>query len=178
MSNLPSDRPPITHDPRFAKRLDRLRNLSRLLDNAIAIPGTRYRIGLDPIIGLIPGGGDTAGMILSTFIIYEAARMGASKEILTQMATNILLETVAGTVPAVGDIFDVAWKSNVRNVKLVEEFLRDQGHLSVVALAARPRNRWFAILLIVLLVLVFVGCLAISLWILQWLFQGLAGLIN
>ncbi|NJN87262.1 MAG: DUF4112 domain-containing protein [Leptolyngbyaceae cyanobacterium SL_7_1] len=173
MSNLPSDRPSVIHDPRFVKRLDRLRNFSRLLDNAIAIPGTNYRIGLDPLIGLIPGGGDTAGMILSTFIVYEAARMGASKEVLTQMAVNILLETVVGTVPAVGDVFDAAWKSNARNVRLVEDFLRKQGHVSVVAVAARPRNRWFAVLLIVLLVLVFIGCLAISLWILQWVLQGL-----
>ena len=143
--------------------MQRLRRFGRLMDSAIGIPGTKFRVGLDPIIGLIPGGGDTAGLIFSSYIVLEAARMGASKSALSTMAFNILLETVVGTVPVVGDIFDVTWKSNIRNIELLEE------HLNV----PRPvtQNRWFAILLIVGLALAVVACLALSFYILRWLFH-------
>ncbi|WAL62132.1 DUF4112 domain-containing protein [Thermocoleostomius sinensis] len=147
-------------------RFQRLRRLSQILDNAIGIPGTRIRFGLDPIIGLIPGGGDTVGMIFSSAIVLEAARMGASKTLLGQMAFNILLETVAGIVPVVGDIFDVTWKSNVRNIVLLEKYLE-------IERSTRPQNRWFAVLLLIGLFLVFAACLTISVLVLRWLLQML-----
>jgi Domain of unknown function (DUF4112) len=133
------------------------------MDSAIGIPGTKFRIGLDPIIGLLPGGGDTAGLILSSYIVLEAARMGASKSTLSTMALNILLETVVGTVPVVGDIFDVTWKSNIRNIELLEE------HLNVPRPVAQ--NRWFAILLITGLALAVVVSVVLSVYVLRWLFH-------
>ncbi len=144
-------------------RMQRLRRLSFLLDNAIKIPGTSYRVGLDPIIGLIPGGGDTAGLILSAFIVLEAAQMGASKSTLSNMAFNILLETMAGTLPGLGDLFDATWKSNSRNLQLLEQ------HFELPHPAAPARNRWFAILLILGLGLVFVLCAYASFRLLQML---------
>lgn len=152
-----------------APRVQRLRRLSHLLDNAIVIPGTGYRIGLDPIIGLIPGGGDTVGMIFSSAIVMEAARMGASKPVLQQMVFNILLETVAGTVPVVGDIFDVTWKSNIRNMTLLEDHLK-------IEHPVRARNQGFAILLLIGLFLVFAACLTVSVLLLRWLIQTIGGL--
>lgn len=149
-------------------RIQRLRRFSHLLDNAIIIPGTGYRIGLDPLIGLIPGGGDTVGMIFSSAIVLEAARMGATKSVLGQMVFNILLETVAGTVPVLGDIFDVTWKSNVRNIVLLEDHLK-------IAHPTRPRNQGFAILLIIGLFLVFAACLTVSVFLLRWLLQTIGG---
>ncbi len=146
------------------QRMQRLRRLGRTLDSAIGIPGTKFRIGLDPIIGLIPGGGDTVGLILSSFIVLEGARMGASKSTLSTMAFNILLETIAGTVPVVGDIFDVTWKSNIRNIELLEEHLK-------IARAEQKSNRWFALLLIAGLAIVFVACIAVSFYLLRWLFH-------
>lgn len=151
-----------------APRVQRLRQLSHLLDNALIIPGTGYRIGLDPIIGLIPGGGDTVGMILSSAIVLEAARMGASKSVLQQMVFNILLETVAGTVPVVGDIFDVTWKSNVRNIVLLEDDLK-------LDHPVRRRHQGFAILLLIGLFLVFAACLTVSILLLRGLIQSLSG---
>jgi hypothetical protein len=167
MPNLSSQgRSPV--DARI-KRLERLRRLGFLLDNAIQIPGTRFRIGLDPLIGLIPGGGDTAGLIISAFIVLEAAQMGASKSALGTMAFNILLETLAGTVPGVGDIFDATWKSNVRNIALLEQ------HLDLeLPQSASPRNRWFAILLILGLALVLIGCAYLSFQLLRWIVQTLS----
>ncbi len=144
--------------------MQRLRRLGRTLDSAIGIPGTKFRIGLDPIIGLIPGGGDTVGLILSSFIVLEGARMGASRSTLSTMAFNILLETIAGTVPVVGDIFDVTWKSNLRNIELLEE------HLKIVR-PEQKSNHGFAIVLILGLAIVFVACIVVSFYLLRWVFH-------
>ena len=163
MSQPPRQPSSIANNHPHLARMQRLRRFGRLMDSAIGIPGTKFRVGLDPIIGLIPGGGDTAGLIFSSYIVLEAARMGASKSALSTMAFNILLETVVGTVPVVGDIFDVTWKSNIRNIELLEE------HLNVPRPVAQ--NRWFAILLIVGLALAVVACLALSFYLLRGLFH-------
>jgi Domain of unknown function (DUF4112) len=164
MSNL-SAKPSLVEN-RLA-RLERLRGFSRLLDNAIAIPGTRYRVGLDPLLGLIPGGGDTLGLVFSCFIVMEASRLGASKSTLGQMSFNILLETLLGTVPGIGDVFDVVWKSNDRNIKLLDAHLDLHQDTSAI----RHRNRGFTILLVVGLAAAFIGCVALSVVVLQWLYQ-------
>jgi hypothetical protein len=135
--------------------------LARLLDEAIAIPFTRIRIGLDPIIGIIPGGGDMAGLVLSGLIIMEAAGMGAPKGLLSQMVFNVLLESIAGVVPVVGDLFDVAWKSNVKNIRLLED------HLHITP-DPQPRNRAFAVFLLVGLVFAVIGLMAVSVIVLRW----------
>lgn len=156
----PSSRPAAAGHPHLA----RLHTLSYWLDSAVHIPGTSIRFGLDPIIGLLPGGGDTAGLLLSSYIVLEAARMGVSKSTLMTMAFNILLETVAGVVPVVGDLFDATWKSNVRNLRLLEEQLQLPQTPS-----KQKSNRWFALLLIGGLVLVFIGCVVLSILLLRWL---------
>ncbi|MGB3560801.1 MAG: DUF4112 domain-containing protein [Geitlerinemataceae cyanobacterium] len=103
--------------------LQHIRQLSRVLDSAIGIPGTRFRFGLDPILGLIPGGGDLVGSLLSAYIVFRAAQMGVPTESLRKMVTNILVESLLGTVPLVGDVFDMGWKANIRNVELLEAHL-------------------------------------------------------
>lgn len=106
-------------DPRLA----RMRFLSMLLDNAILLPGG-YRIGFDPIIGLLPGLGDFLGGLLSIWLIYDAARLGVSKLALLKMVLNVMIDTCAGSVPVLGDLMDAVWKSNARNMRLVEEEYR------------------------------------------------------
>lgn len=113
-------------------RLRRLDKLSRLLDNAFAIPGTRFRIGLDGILGLIPGIGDATGAVLSTYLIFQAARLGLPVSTLLRMVGNVALETVVGAVPIVGDIFDIVWKANIRNMALL------RGHRPLAAKARTP----------------------------------------
>ena len=110
----------VTHAP----RLNRMRKLTKVLDSAIAIPGTKQRFGLDPILGLIPGGGDTVSAALSAYIIIEAALMGLPREALIKMVMNLLLDTAVGTVPVLGDIFDVFSKANVRNMQIVESHIK------------------------------------------------------
>lgn len=103
----------------------RLARLAWLLDNSIPVPGTPYRIGLDAIIGLVPGLGDVVGVLLSSYIVREAARLGAPPSVLTRMAFNVAVEGFVGLVPFLGDIFDAAWKANARNLALLDAHFRD-----------------------------------------------------
>ena len=100
-----------------------LRRLAWLLDEAIAIPGTNQRVGLDPLLGLIPGVGDVLGALLSTYIIVEAARSGATPWTVARMLANVAIDTVIGVVPIAGDLFDAVWKANLRNVDLLVDTL-------------------------------------------------------
>lgn len=110
-----------------SSRLRLIRKLSYYLDNSIGIPGTGYRVGLDAIIGLVPGLGDVAGAILSAYIVYEASRLGVPKKTLLHMTFNVALETLIGAVPIVGDVFDAAWKANTRNIVLLDKHLNSLG---------------------------------------------------
>lgn len=108
------------------KRLNRVRSFSRLLDEQFRIPGTRYRVGLDGLLGLLPGVGDAAGTLLSTYIVYEAVRLGAPRTVLLRMLANIGIDSIVGTIPLVGDLFDMTWKANRKNVALLEKYLSTQ----------------------------------------------------
>jgi hypothetical protein len=103
--------------------LNRIRRLSRLMDTSLRVPGTGFRIGLDPIIGLIPGAGDLISTAFSAYIIFLATRLGIPRQDLTEMIFNVALESVVGTVPLVGDLFDAFYKSNIRNLAILEKHL-------------------------------------------------------
>ncbi|MES2563566.1 MAG: DUF4112 domain-containing protein, partial [Pseudomonadota bacterium] len=118
----------------------RLARVAWLLDSSIPLPFTKFHIGIDALLGLIPGIGDLLGVIMSSFIVREAARLGAPSALLTRMAFNVALEGVVGIVPIVGDIFDAAWKANKRNVALLD------AHLENPQRSARS-SRWFVTLL-------------------------------
>jgi len=96
-----------------------VRAVATVLDDAIRLPGTNIRFGIDPLIGLIPGLGDLLGGAASAYIILEAARAGAPASVLARMALNVGIDTLVGSVPVLGDLFDFAWKSNTRNVRLL-----------------------------------------------------------
>lgn len=104
------------------KRLQRLQSLSRLLDSIIPLPGG-YRIGIDGLLGLIPGIGDIAGGVASSYIIIESARLGASATTLLRMVFNVLVESIIGLIPFLGDLFDFVWKANEKNTALMEKQL-------------------------------------------------------
>ena len=97
----------------------RLEFLAWLLDSSIPIPGTRFTIGVDALIGLFPFVGDLIGVVASSYILKEAHRLGVGRTILARMAFNVAVEGVIGIVPFLGDAFDAAWKANVRNVRLL-----------------------------------------------------------
>ncbi|BAZ85983.1 DUF4112 domain-containing protein [Dolichospermum compactum] len=108
----------------YAPRLKRLRQLSGLLDNIITIPGTPIGVGLDPIIGLLPIGGDALGLIFSFYIIIESAQLGVPTATLGRMVMNVIVDSLVGAIPMLGDLFDFAWRANNYNIILLEEALK------------------------------------------------------
>ena len=139
-----------TDDP-----LARARALTRLLDSAARVPGTSFRFGLDPLLGLVPGLGDVAGAALSGYVVLLASRFGAPKSVLVRMLGNVVVDTVGGTIPLVGDLFDAGWKSNTRNLALLEQ------HLGQPSSAERA-SRAVVWLTIAALVLLAVGAIAVA----------------
>lgn len=148
--------------------LRRLRQISHLLDNAIPIPGTRYRIGLDPILGLIPGGGDLISSIFAGYVVFKSGQLGAPRETLIQMAANIVFDTVAGTVPVAGDLFDVAWKANVKNIELLDTHLGSPD-------AGKKADWLFVAALLLGLMLIVGGVIFLSVMLFAWVFRSLTG---
>jgi Domain of unknown function (DUF4112) len=109
------------------ERIARLDALASLLDSAVIIPGLNVRFGLDALVGLIPAVGDVITATLSLFIVVEAHRLGAPFHVITRMLVNIALDGVVGSVPLVGDAFDVLWRSNRRNMRLLQKWLGREG---------------------------------------------------
>ncbi|HZT61179.1 MAG TPA: DUF4112 domain-containing protein [Pyrinomonadaceae bacterium] len=145
-----------------------LERLSYVMDGLFRIPGTGWRLGLDAVVGLIPGVGDFATTVVSLYILAAGVRYRVPKVTLLRMATNIGIDYLLGSVPVVGDIFDAAWKSNQMNVELLKR------RAAVGAEDAR-RGRasdwlFLAALVVGLLVLLF-GTVALSLWLLVQLFD-------
>jgi hypothetical protein len=140
------------------------------MDEGIRIPGTHIRIGLDPIIGLVPGIGDMAGALLSGAIVVEAMRQGISRFGIVRMAANIALDTVIGAVPILGDLFDAGWKANRRNIELLERHLGEPH-------ASRKGDRVFVILvggaLLVLSLAAVIVAVLLSSKLLGWLWTEL-----
>ena len=120
--------------------LARLRRLAWLLDEGIRVPGTRIRIGLDPILGLVPGLGDAAGALLGAGILVEAIRRRVPRPTLVRIVANIVLDAAVGSIPLIGDAFDVVWKSNSRNLALLDRH-------ATVPLEAQRADRFFSVTL-------------------------------
>jgi hypothetical protein len=148
--------------------LRRVRTVSRLLDNAIPIPGTRFRLGLDPILGLLPGAGDFVGAALSVYIVIEAARFGLPRKTLMQMVTNLVLDSVGGSVPILGDVFDATWKANSRNLALLE------AHVATPE-PAKAADRRFVVFIVLALLLLLIGIGVVATLFISWVVRTLAG---
>ena len=130
--------------------LRRVKIVASVLDDAIRVPGTDIRFGIDPLVGLVPGLGDLLGGAASAYIILEAARAGAPASVLARMALNVGIDTLIGGIPVVGDLFDFAWKSNARNVKLLAR------HVEAPA-RTRRASRALVVALLAAIALVAVG---------------------
>ncbi|WP_282609088.1 DUF4112 domain-containing protein [Pelagibius sp. Alg239-R121] len=105
--------------------LSDLERLAGLLDAQFGIPGTRFRIGLDGLFGLIPGIGDGAGALLSLYIVFKARSLGAPTGLLLRMLLNVAIDSLVGAIPVAGDLFDLVYKANKRNVRLLKKHLED-----------------------------------------------------
>jgi hypothetical protein len=154
--------------PTTETRLERTRRFATWLDAGIAVPGTSVRIGLDPILGLVPGLGDALGALLAAWILIEGIRLGASAATLARLAGNIALDCVVGAIPVLGDAFDFVWKANLKNVSLLEQHAIDPG-------AARKRDRLFVAALVGAVIAVAAALLAGSVVLTAWLLRILFG---
>lgn len=110
-----------------AERIARIDRLATLLDTRFVIPFTKFRFGADSLIGLAPGLGDVVTTALSLYIVYEAHRLGAPKTVLARMLGNVAIDGMFGVVPVAGDVFDVMFRANRRNVRILREHLERAG---------------------------------------------------
>ena len=147
--------PPVRTDPAA-----NLRSLARLLDTAVTIPGTNIRFGLDALIGLVPGLGDMAGAAMSGYIVLAAARLGAPAPVLVRMVTNVAIDGVVGSVPLLGDLFDVGWRANIRNTDLLDRHLAEPA-------ATRRASAGVVAGVVLALVLLAVGAVALTIAVLK-----------
>ncbi len=154
---------------RFGGQLAGLQILAHLLDSAIRIPGLNIRVGLDALLGVIPGLGDIGTSLLSLLILKEASRRGVSKVTMTRMTANLVIDTAMGAIPILGDAFDIYWKANERNVRLLERHAAPDPR--TVRQAELSDRLFFAGLIFVIL-----SCLVVSLWIastvIRWLLSA------
>ncbi|HEX4927362.1 MAG TPA: DUF4112 domain-containing protein [Burkholderiales bacterium] len=135
--------------------------LAWLLDSSIPIPGTRFTVGVDALVGLVPLLGDLIGVALSSFILAEANRLGAPRVLLARMAFNVAVDGVVGLIPFLGDAFDAGWKANQKNVRLLGAWL-DHPH------RAERGNRAF----VVILLLALLAFAALCFWLVALLLQS------
>ncbi len=149
---------PPTTDP----RVGRIRSLARMLDSAVAIPGTKIRVGADSILGLIPVVGDLGGAALSGYIVLTSARLGAPPSTLFRMLINIAIDTIVGSVPVLGDMFDVGWRANMKNADLLESHLGG-------SVETRRANRLVVAGVVLGLFLLAVGATAVGIFMIRFL---------
>ncbi|PZR72481.1 MAG: DUF4112 domain-containing protein [Chthoniobacterales bacterium] len=130
--------------------------LALIMDEFLRIPGTKFRFGLDPLIGLVPGIGDTGSALVSAFALIQAVRVGVPKILLARMSLNILINEIIGIVPIIGDAFSFWFKSNTRNYEIIKDHIATPG--------VTRRSDWvFVIAVLVLLFAVVLVGLLISL---------------
>tara|TARA_R110000823_G_scaffold139607_8_gene269576 strand:- start:684 stop:1160 length:477 start_codon:yes stop_codon:yes gene_type:complete len=153
--------PQEVSDTSVALNMTWLRRYARLMDSSIRLP-FGARIGLDGVIGLIPGLGDAAGALFSSVILIHAWRGGVSLAVMVRMLANVFVEVVIGSVPVIGDVFDMAFKANERNVRILERYAQNPGRVKARSLVAV----W---LFVGLLLALFVGFFLLVFAMLQWL---------
>ncbi len=145
-----------------------LEQLSRWMDGLFRIPGTSWRFGLDALVGLIPGVGDTATTLVGFYVLAAGVRYRVPKVTLLRMGLNIAVDYVFGAIPFVGDLFDAAWKSNKKNVEL----LRQRATVSAAEADKGRTSDWLFVGLIMgVLLLLLAGSLAVAAFILAWIIR-------
>jgi hypothetical protein len=149
------------------QRLKTLKYIARLLDSAFVVPGTNARIGLDPLLGLVPGLGDLASPLFAMVLLWQSRDLGIPRVVQLRMIFNVAIDALVGLLPIAGDIFDFAWKANDRNLALLERYAYEQRRPSA--------GDWlFVIGLIGLLVVI----AAVPFLLAGWLISIARGLLN
>jgi hypothetical protein len=149
------------------QRLKRLRDISRLLDSAFMLPGTEFRIGIDPLLGLVPGLGDLTSPLFAMALLWQSRDLGIPRVVQLRMIFNVAIDALVGLLPLAGDIFDFAWKANVRNFALLERYAYEH---------RRPcAGDWLFVVVMMALLLVIA---AIPFLLAGWLISVVANLLS
>ena len=143
------------------------RRIADLLDTCIRIPGTNTTIGLDPIIGLIPGIGDAISTLMGSIILAEALQRGVPGWLLIRLGGNMLLNAAIGAIPIIGDLFSAWFKSNTKNHALLNAFL--QGNPNP---PAHPQSKW-VLLGVVLFIALLIALTVLAFWLIAWLWRAM-----
>jgi hypothetical protein len=173
-ASRPADQPPPriivqpSQDPNWQERetaREQVRRLAWLLDSAFVIPGTNFRIGLDPILGLIPVLGDLISMAIGGYLIVLAGRIGVPRPVLARMFLNLGTDAVLGAVPVAGDVLDAAWRANAKNAALLERSLADPKGTARASI-------WYLIGLSALFIGITVGTIVLLVWLVRLLLRA------
>lgn len=154
----------VEPDSKLPRDLVAMRRFAYIMDEAFSIPGTRVRVGLDALLGLIPGIGDVIGGVLSTWIVVGALRHRVPTRIIVRMILNIGIDLLFGAVPVAGDVFDFLYEENVKNMRLLEKHRdrrRPPRSFSAIAFTAAC----LVLLVITMAVLMVAGVIALGFWI-------------
>ncbi len=125
----------------FQEELDKLDKIAEWMDSRFKIPGTSIRFGLDSLLGIIPGVGDTITMASTGYLISKAHEYKLPWHVKTTMLWNLLIDWLIGLIPLLGDIFDVGWKANNKNVALIKKYVERSDTIQVVSMADHERNK-------------------------------------
>jgi hypothetical protein len=160
-------------EQRGRRSLEQLRLVTNLFDQAFTIPGTRWRFGLDALIGLVPGFGDVAGALVAAYALHVARKLNAPAVVQLRLLTNIAFDALIGIVPILGDIFDFAFKAQTRNLALLDAWVASPERTA-------RRSRSGLLLIPIAIIIVFATVTVLGVWMLvilfHWLGSALAGL--
>ncbi len=162
-----------TDSPADAKSARELDRLATWLDSIFEIPIIRLRFGIDALLGLLPGVGDTASTFASIYILQAAARLGISRVTLARMTINVLVDLLIGAIPFLGDVFDVYWKANRKNVELIRKHAEANPNTEK---RLKRDDRLFVWGMIALILFVLIASLAFTYFVLAWVIRAFAGL--
>jgi hypothetical protein len=157
-------------DPQWREReaiREHVRRLAWLLDSAFVIPGTQFRVGVDPLLGLIPILGDLVSFLISSYLILLASKLGLPRAVIYRMLLNTGIDAVLGAIPIVGDVLDAAWRANAKNAALLEKALADPK-------AASRSSLWYLIGLSLLLIALLTGAILLTVWSFKLLVRALS----
>ena len=157
---IPRDRwisqpPPTQPEAGVSADLKNVRYIGWLMDNAVAIPGTKFRVGLDVLIGLVPVFGDVVAFTIGSYTLWTAAKLGVPRAVLARMLANIGVDAAVGAVPFVGDVFDAAWRANAKNAALLDQAVAEPTR-------ARRSSTWVLVGLVLLVFLIVFGGLVLA----------------
>lgn len=147
-------------------KLSHQQKLAHWLDDRFTIPGTNIRFGLDPIISLIPGAGDWLAGMFSSYFILLGVRADLPPAVIFRMGFNVLLDIIIGSVPLLGDLFDVGWKANIKNAELLEKYQQD-------VKTTEQHSRWLLWTIAITLILIIIGLLVLIGWLITSIFEAL-----